>query len=91
MLLNFAPSLKNSDPPICLVCEQKRKPGDGLLSFLAAPARHALKSKAISTVEQLSKFRDSERLEIHGVGPSSIPKLRSALEAKGLSFRRENL
>ena len=78
---------KTSDCPTCPICENERKPKDGFLSILAAPARRALENKGIKTLKQLSKFSEEEILNLHGMGPASIPKLRSALEAEGLTFK----
>ena len=79
---------KSSDCPTCLVCEQERKPQDGFLSVLFAPVRRALEKNGIKTLEQLSKFTEKEILEMHGMGESSIPKLRAALQATGLTFKK---
>jgi hypothetical protein len=57
-------------------------------SSLGAPARRALENKGITTLQQLSKFTAKEILTLHGMGPSSIPKLESALKAAGLAFRK---
>lgn len=65
-----------------------KKDSNSFLSLLAAPARRALENKGIKTLEQLSKFSEAEILELHGMGKSSIPKLRSALEVESLSFRK---
>lgn len=78
---------KSSDCPTCPICEQERKPSDGFLSVLPAPARRALEGAGIKTLQQLSKRRESEILKLHGIGPSSIPKLRQALDSVGLTFR----
>ena len=78
---------KSSDCPTCPICEQARKPQEGFLSLLAAPARRALEGEGITTLEELTRFSESEILALHGIGPSSIPKLRSVLEAEGLSFK----
>jgi DNA-directed RNA polymerase alpha subunit len=66
------------------------KPGVGqeFLSAIAAPARRALKNAGIETPEQLSGKSEAEILKLHGMGPSSIPKLRNLLKSKGLSFRK---
>jgi hypothetical protein len=77
---------KSSDCPTCPVCEEQRKPSTGFLSDLSAPARRALEGAGIKTVKQLSKFSEKEILKLHGMGPGSIPKLRKALAAEGLSF-----
>ncbi len=78
---------KSSDCPTCPICENERKPATGFLSQLSAPARRALESKGIMTVADLAKFSEKEILSLHGMGPSSIPKLRSALQEKGLGFK----
>ena len=79
---------KSSDCPTCPICEEERKPKDSFLSLLAAPARRALESKEISTLLHLSQFSETEILELHGMGPASIPKLRKALQTNGLSFKK---
>lgn len=78
---------KSSDCPTCPICEAERKPENGLLSTLAAPARRALEKQGILNVRQLSAYTQAEVLSLHGIGPSSLPKLMAALEKEGLSFR----
>lgn len=78
---------KTSNCPTCPICEQERKPKDGFLSLIAAPARRALENKGITTLQQLSTFSKEEILALHGMGPASIPKLQLALAAEHLSFR----
>lgn len=78
---------KSSDCPTCPICEQERKPKDGFLAMLASPARRALENNGITTLKHLAKFSEKEILEFHGMGPASIPKLRSALKTSGLKFK----
>lgn len=78
---------KSSDCPICPICEQERKPANGFLSLLSAPARRALENNGITSLQQLSNFSEDEILQFHGMGPGSLPKLRNALQKNGLSFR----
>jgi predicted RecB family nuclease len=78
---------KSSDCPTCPICEQERKPETGFLSLIAAPARRALEGAGITTLEKLAQHTEKDILQLHGMGPGSIPKLRGALEAGGLSFR----
>ena len=78
---------KTSDCPTCPACEATRKPAQRFLSMLSAPARRALENKDITTLIKLSKYTEKEILQLHGIGPSSIPKLRSALSAEKLSFK----
>ncbi|WP_413376548.1 RNA polymerase alpha subunit C-terminal domain-containing protein [Paenibacillus taichungensis] len=77
---------KSSDCPTCPVCEKERKPKEGFLSLLSAPARRALENQEITTLPLLSKYTEKEILKLHGIGPSAMPKLRQALEEEGLSF-----
>lgn len=79
---------KSSDCPTCPVCENERKPKYGFLSLLSAPARRALENKGITTLNKLSIFTENEILSLHGMGPSSIPKLKKVLKDNGLSFKK---
>lgn len=78
---------KSSDCPTCPICEQERKPDSGFLSLLSAPARRALEHNGISSLQKLSKYSEKEILQFHGMGPASLPKLRTALQEEGLSFK----
>ncbi len=80
---------KSSDCPTCPVCENERKPQNGFLSLLSAPARRALENNGITSLTQLSKYSEKEILEFHGMGPGSLPKLRAALKEQKLSFRKK--
>ena len=54
---------------------------------LSAPAKRALQNNGIKTLKQLSEYREADILKFHGMGPSSLPKLRAALKAENLSFQ----
>ena len=79
---------KTSDCPSCPQCEAAKKPKAGFMSTIAAPARRALENAGIKTIKQLAKYSEAEIVSFHGMGPGSIPKLRSALHAEGLSFKK---
>ncbi|WP_127544754.1 RNA polymerase alpha subunit C-terminal domain-containing protein [Paenibacillus amylolyticus] len=79
---------KKSDCPTCPTCEAERKPTEGFLALLSAPARRALESEGITTLLQLAEYTEKEILKLHGIGPSAMPKLRNALEEEGLSFKK---
>ncbi|SES42248.1 RNA polymerase alpha subunit C-terminal domain-containing protein [Psychrobacillus sp. OK032] len=79
---------KSSDCPTCPTCEQERKPETGFLALLSAPARRALESNGITSLQQLSNFSEKDILKFHGMGPASLPKLRAALDAEGLAFKK---
>src|SRR6187549_346594 len=80
---------KSSDCPTCPVCEQLRKPENGFLSLLVAPARRALEREGITSLQQLSHRTERDIQDLHGIGPTTIPKLRSALKSEGLSFKKK--
>jgi predicted RecB family nuclease len=78
---------KNSDCPTCPICEEERKPKDNFLALIGAPARRALERENIKTLEELAKWSEKEILNLHGMGPSTIPKLKKALGEYDLSFK----
>ncbi|SDN65055.1 hypothetical protein SAMN05518871_106234 [Psychrobacillus sp. OK028] len=78
---------KSSDCPTCPTCEQENKPDSGFLSLLSAPARRALVQNGVTSLQKLSAFSEKEILKLHGIGPASLPILRSSLEEEGLTFR----
>ncbi|MFC5269612.1 DNA-directed RNA polymerase subunit alpha C-terminal domain-containing protein [Adhaeribacter terreus] len=78
---------KSSECPTCPVCEKENKPESGFMAAIAAPARRALQNKGITSLQQLSEFSEKEILELHGIGKTSLPKLRDALATAGLAFK----
>lgn len=64
-----------------------KKAEENNFSFLSAPAQRALANKGIKNLQDLTTFTQAEILKLHGIGPSSIPKLKSALESNGLAFK----
>lgn len=79
---------KTSSCPTCPTCEYQAKPESGFLANLSAPARRALISKNITSLNKLATYTEQEILSLHGIGPSSIPKLKNALLKDGLSFKK---
>lgn len=79
---------KSSDCPVCPTCEDERKPKDGFLSLISAPARRALENIGVSNLKQLSELCEADLLKLHGMGPASIPKLKKALTKAGLSLKK---
>ncbi len=53
---------------------------------LASPARRALADAGIEHREQLTGFSEAQLKQLHGIGPKALSQLRTALQAKGLSF-----
>jgi DNA-directed RNA polymerase alpha subunit len=65
----------------------ENQPESGFLAKLSSPARNALLHEGIDTLQKLSTYTEKEILNIHGIGPASLPTLRASLEEEGLSFR----
>jgi uncharacterized protein YdhG (YjbR/CyaY superfamily) len=78
---------KTSDCPTCPQCEALQKPKEGFATVLGAPARRALDNAGIKTLKKLSTYSEEQILALHGMGPSSIPKLKSVLSQEGLTFK----
>lgn len=78
---------KSSECPSCPTCDKENKPKSGFLSKLSSPARNALVHEGIDTLQKLSKYTEKEILKIHGIGPASLPIMRTSLEGEGLSFK----
>jgi predicted RecB family nuclease len=77
---------KSSDCPSCPICAAEDKPESGFLALLSSPARNALEHAGIATLAELSKYSEREILQLHGMGPKSIPVLRQALQSAGMTF-----
>lgn len=83
----------SSDCPVCPICWSGYYKDRMNLEFpkdLSTPALRALLNSNITTLTKLSTFTEGEILELHGMGPASLPKLRSALKSKDLNFKNEN-
>lgn len=79
---------KSSNCPTCPACEKLKKPKNGFLSLISAPAKRALEHEGITSLQKLSKYTEREILKLHGIGPSAIPILKTALKAERLSFSK---
>lgn len=80
---------KSSDCPTCPQCEKiKSATVAGFLSHLSAPARRALENAGIDSAKKLAGFTIKEILQLHGIGPASIPILQAELQTNGLEFKQ---
>jgi len=71
--------------------EQKmrsKKEQEGVFPNLSAPARRALENNGVTSLKTLSQYSEEEVLQWHGLGPGSLPKLKSALAEEGYNFRK---
>ena len=57
------------------------------LPKISTPAQRALQSAGIVSLKQLTEITEAELLQLHGMRPNALGKLREALKAKNLSFR----
>jgi uncharacterized protein YdhG (YjbR/CyaY superfamily) len=80
---------KSSDCPTCPECEQELAPQEDWLSLMSAPARRALEREGLTDLKALSNWSEKELLALHGIGPTTIPVLRSALHTTGSHFKKE--
>lgn len=80
---------KSSDCPVCPICEQQKETTVDFYNALSAPAKRALESAGITTLKKLSTYSIAQLLQLHGVGPSSLPKLEAALQQAGLKFKKD--
>ena len=78
---------KSSDCPVCPICERQRPVVASFLSGVSSPARRALESSGIITLERLAMVTEAELLGLHGIGPSAIPKLKAALAEARLASK----
>ena len=70
------------------VATKKSKSKETFLENLPAPAQRALTNRKITSLQKLSRFSEKEILDLHGMGPGSIPKLKTALKGAGLVFKK---
>ena len=62
---------------------------DALLSQLSAPARRAIQSLEITTLEDLTHFSEKEVLAWHGIGINALSEVIKILKTEGLSLRSD--
>jgi hypothetical protein len=57
------------------------------LPKLAAPAKRALASVGVDSLEGLTRHKELEIAALHGMGPNALRALKAALAEAGLWFR----
>jgi hypothetical protein len=62
------------------------RPGTDFPHAIGAPATRALLAEGYTSLEQLTRVRESDLARLHGVGPKAIRILREALEASDRTF-----
>jgi hypothetical protein len=66
--------------------DEQTEPAHDFPAGIGRPATRAFIAAGYTRLEQLAKSSEADLLRIHGVGPKAIGIIRSALNAKGLSF-----
>lgn len=66
----------------------KLRESNKLFSMLSSPAQRALRNNNILNLHQLARYTEKEVLSFHGMGKSSIPKLRKLLQENALNFKQ---
>lgn len=66
----------------------KTLPAENDFPKLAKPAQRALIQAGYVRLRQLTAVREEEFRQLHGMGPNALEKIRQALKAKGLAFKK---
>lgn len=80
--------IKTSDCPTCPKCEQMKKPAQGLLASVSAPARRALEAAGIHQVKDLRRFSESDVMALHGIGRKVMLIIREIMSDAGIDFKK---
>ena len=62
------------------------EPSD-LPAHVGRPALRALTAAGVTSLQDVSRLRTSDLLQLHGVGPRALSLLRDALAEQGLPLR----
>ncbi len=81
---------KSSDCPTCPTCE-KAKQYNPEFPRLGKPAHRALANAGIIRIKDLCQWTEKDLLALHGVGPSAIPPLKTALKKAGIAFKKPGI
>jgi|SRR5688572_31254567 len=82
---------KSSDCPVCPKCwsgHYRKRAQSDFPDKLSAPALRALLGAKITTLPKLSEFTDQEVLELHGMGPNAMKRLKAAMRTRRLTFKK---
>lgn len=82
---------KSGDCPVCPVCWSgyyKKKHLSDFPEKFSAPALRALLTAKITSLAQLTKYREAEIAELHGMGPKGVTMLKAAMRKRKLSFKK---
>ncbi len=69
-----------------MALNHSREPETNFPTGIGKPAQRALVGAGYTRLEELTSVTEVELLKLHGIGPKAHGILRSALEARSLSF-----
>ncbi|MEP7210045.1 MAG: DNA-binding protein [Alphaproteobacteria bacterium] len=58
------------------------------LPKLAAPAKRALSSAGLTSLEKLARASEADVMALHGMGPNAMKAISTAMKARGLAFAK---
>lgn len=82
---------KSSSCPVCPYCwpGYRKKLQSDFPEKLSAPALRALANAKIKKLADISRYTEKEIAALHGMGPTGITMLKTALRNKRQSFKKE--
>jgi hypothetical protein len=69
-----------------MVHEENAELKHDLGAGLGKPATRALIAAGYTRLDQFTQIKEADLLKLHGMGPKALRRIRSALNARGLSF-----
>lgn len=78
---------KSSNCPSCPECEKNKNYHFEFMQHISAPAKRALVNNNITSLTTLSQYSETQILALHGIGKTSIPKLKAELLKANLKFK----
>ncbi len=65
------------------------QPESALPKGIGKPATRALAAVGVTSLDQVTRFTESQLLALHGVGPKAVGILKDALRAQSKSLAKE--
>ena len=59
---------------------------DAFPAGMSGPALRALAAAGVRSVQDLTRWREADLAQLHGMGPKALARLRDALAARGIAF-----
>lgn len=69
------------------MASKKAQPASDLPK-LAAPAQRALAGAGVTNLSKLSQMTEADVMALHGMGPNAMTTLKTAMQARKLSFAK---